>query len=160
MAETVKLFIASLALVDEGDEAVVPVPYWVTYPEQVKLAGGRPIILHPQDLKITPEELRDAITSRTKLLILNSPSNPTGGVFTADTIKGMVDIAKDNDLVIISDEVYDEIKKMLADTPFSDQIKQAWQGAANKNLEAQNLTAMIALRNTVKVNANKIRRNA
>lgn len=103
------LFIATLSLVDEGDEAIVPVPYWVTYPEQVKLAGGRPIILHPQDLKITPEELRDAITSRTKLLILNSPSNPSGAVYTKEELEALADVILGTDAWVLADEIYGRI---------------------------------------------------
>src|SRR6266436_7470703 len=84
-----------LATCEEGDEVVIPSPYWLSYPEMVKLAGATPVILETTDkteFKVTPEQLRAAITPRTRLFVLNSPSNPTGSVYTPDEVKALGDV--------------------------------------------------------------------
>ncbi|MEE9200477.1 MAG: pyridoxal phosphate-dependent aminotransferase, partial [Candidatus Brocadiales bacterium] len=101
-----------LILCDAGDEVIVPIPYWVSYPEQVKLAGAAPVFIHTGDetgFKITPESLKEAITPRTKVLLLNSPSNPTGVVYTGDELRELAGIAVERGIYIISDEVYEKI---------------------------------------------------
>src|SRR5436189_5581023 len=84
-----------LATCEEGDEVIIPAPYWLSYPEMVKLASAKPVIIETSDkteFKVTPEQLRAAITPRTRIFILNSPSNPTGSVYTPDEIKALGDI--------------------------------------------------------------------
>ena len=106
------IFNAVLALCDEGDEVILPSPYWVSYPEMIKVAGGKPVVLkttQEDDFKIKPELLREAITSRTKLFILNSPSNPTGMVYAQDELKLLSNILVDSGIYCISDEIYEKI---------------------------------------------------
>ena len=102
-----------LAVVGKGDEVIIPAPYWVSYPEMVKLAEGTSVIVTAgieQDFKMTPAQLEAAITPHTKALILCSPSNPTGSVYTRDELRALADVlAKHPDIVIISDEIYEHI---------------------------------------------------
>ena len=101
-----------LATCAEGDEVVVPAPYWLSYPEMVKLAGATPVILPTSDkteFKVTPAQLRAAITPRTRLFILNSPSNPTGSVYTPEEIKALGDICVEKGVLIMSDEIYEQL---------------------------------------------------
>jgi aspartate aminotransferase len=100
------------ATCEEGDEVVIPAPYWLSYPEMVKLASAKPVIVETSDkteFKLTPEALRQAISSRTRLLILNSPSNPTGSVYTPDEIKAIGDICVERGVLIMSDEIYEHL---------------------------------------------------
>ncbi len=104
--------LAIMALVGEGDEVVIPAPYWVSYPEQVKLTGGTPVILETEKengLKIGPGQLKKAITSRTKLFILNSPSNPSGVVYTEEELKELAEVALEAGIFVLSDEIYEKI---------------------------------------------------
>jgi aspartate aminotransferase len=106
------LFNLMLALIEAGDEVIIPAPYWLSYPEMVKLAEGTPVIVETQeetDYKITPEQLRNAITPKTKLLILNSPSNPTGTVYTPGEIRALGSIIVEKDIFVVSDEIYEKI---------------------------------------------------
>lgn len=106
------LFNLMLALIESGDEVIIPAPYWLSYPEMVKLAGGVPIIVQTDastDYKITPDQLRAAITTHTKLFILNSPSNPTGIVYTPTEIKALAEVVVEQDLLVVSDEIYEKI---------------------------------------------------
>ena len=102
-----------MSVVDDGDEVIVPAPYWVTYVELVKLAGGVNVIIDTtveSDFKITPAQLEAAITSKTKAFMLCSPSNPTGSVYTKDELKALVDVfAKHPQIIIIADEIYEHI---------------------------------------------------
>ena len=102
-----------LALVNPGDEVIIPAPYWVSYPQMVKLAGGEPVIVPAgieQDFKVTANQLKAAITSRTKLIILCSPSNPTGSVYTKGELEALAKIVLEhNDLFVLSDEIYEHI---------------------------------------------------
>lgn len=104
------LFAAMQAVVNPGDEVIIPSPYWVSYPEMVKLAGGIPVIVDcdkDSGFKLTPEKLEAAITNKTKLLLLNSPSNPTGMVYSLDEMKAVAEVLKKNSHVgIISDDIY------------------------------------------------------
>lgn len=101
------------ALVDEGDEVIIPAPYWVSYPQMVKLAGGNPTIVKTgfaQEFKISPEQLEAAITPKTKVIILCSPSNPTGSVYSQSELEGLAHvILKHEDLYVIADEIYEHI---------------------------------------------------
>jgi len=106
------LFNAFLALVDEGDEVIVPAPYWVTYPEAVKIAGGTPVFLETtseSDFKVTPEQLEQAITDKTKALILCSPSNPTGSVYTEEELRGIAEVVKKHQIFVFADEIYEKL---------------------------------------------------
>ena len=101
-----------LATCQEGDEVLIPAPYWLSYPEMVKLASAKPVILNTTDkteFKVTPDQLRAAITPRSRLLILNSPSNPTGSVYTPDEIKAIGDICVEKGVLIMSDEIYEHL---------------------------------------------------
>ena len=101
-----------LATCEEGDEVIIPSPYWLSYPEMVKLAGAKPVILETTDkteFKVTPAQLRAAITANTRLFILNSPSNPTGSVYTPDEIKALGDICVEKGVLIMSDEIYEHL---------------------------------------------------
>ncbi len=95
-----------------GDEVIIPAPYWLSYPEMVKMAGARPVIVETSDeteFKLTPEALRQAITPNTRLLVLNSPSNPTGTVYTPEEIKALGDICVEKGVLIMSDEIYEHL---------------------------------------------------
>src|SRR5690349_15490492 len=101
-----------LATCQEGDEVIIPAPYWLSYPEMVKLAAATPVILQTSDkteFKVTPEQLRKAITPNTRLFILNSPSNPTGSLYTRDEIKALGDICVEKGVLIMSDEIYEKL---------------------------------------------------
>ena len=102
-----------MALVNKGDEVIVPAPYWVSYPEMVKLAEGTPVIVRAgieQDFKITPEQLEAAITPKTRALILCSPSNPTGSVYSKEELAGLASVlAKHERVITIADEIYEHI---------------------------------------------------
>jgi aspartate aminotransferase len=101
-----------LATCEEGDEVLIPAPYWLSYPEMVKMASATPVILETSDkteFKVTPAQLRAAITPRTRLFILNSPSNPTGSVYTPDEIKALGDICVEKGVLIMSDEIYEHL---------------------------------------------------
>jgi aspartate aminotransferase len=101
-----------LATCQEGDEVLIPAPYWLSYPEMVKLASATPVILPTSDrteFKVTPEQLRAAIGPRTRLLVLNSPSNPTGSVYTPDEIRALGDICVEKGVLIMSDEIYEHL---------------------------------------------------
>jgi aspartate aminotransferase len=101
-----------IATCEEGDEVVIPAPYWLSYPEMVKLAGAKPVIVQTSDkteFKMTPEQLRAAITPRTRLLILNSPSNPTGTVYTPGEIRALGDVCVEKGVLIMSDEIYEHL---------------------------------------------------
>lgn len=102
-----------LALINKGDEVIVPAPYWVSYPEMVKLAEGVPVIIRAgieQDFKITPAQLEAAITPKTRALILCSPSNPTGSVYSKEELAGLAEvIARHERVIVIADEIYEHI---------------------------------------------------
>jgi aspartate aminotransferase len=104
---------AVLALVDDGDEVIIPAPYWVSYPQMVKLAGGIPVIVSTgfaQDFKMTAAQLEAAITPKTKMVILCSPSNPTGSVYSKDELQALANVILDHDdLFVIADEIYEHI---------------------------------------------------
>lgn len=100
------------AILDPGDEVIVPAPYWVSYPEQIKLSDGVPVILETDEssrFKVTRELLEQHITPKTKALVLNSPSNPTGMVYSKEELEMVVDVAIKHDLLVISDEIYEKL---------------------------------------------------
>ncbi|EOR23559.1 MULTISPECIES: pyridoxal phosphate-dependent aminotransferase [Bacillaceae] len=99
-------------ILDKGDEVIIPTPYWVSYPEQVKLAEGVPVFVEgyeANEFKITPDQLKKAITSKTKAVIINSPSNPTGMIYTEKELQAIGDICLEHNILIISDEIYEKL---------------------------------------------------
>ena len=99
-------------LLNEDDEVLVPAPYWVSYPEQIKLAGGEPVTLKTSEknrFKLTPEQIEEAVTPKTKAIIINSPSNPTGMLYSEDELKEIGEVCLKHDLVIVSDEIYEKL---------------------------------------------------
>ena len=102
-----------LALVNPGDEVIIPAPYWVSYPQMVKLAGGNPVVVEAgieQNFKMTASQLEEAITPKTKMLILCSPSNPTGSVYSKTELESLAQVlAKHEDVLVLSDEIYEHI---------------------------------------------------
>lgn len=99
-------------ILDPMDEVVIPAPYWVSYPEQVKLAGGVPVVIQATaeaEFKVTANQIEQAITSKTKALILNSPGNPTGMVYTEEELKAIAEVCEARDIWIISDEIYEKL---------------------------------------------------
>ena len=106
------LYNLMMALIEPGDEVIIPAPYWLSYPEMVKLASGKPVIVRTDastGYKITPEQLSAAITPKTKLFVQNSPSNPTGMVYTPAEIKALAQVIVDRDILVVSDEIYEKI---------------------------------------------------
>lgn len=105
-------FNVMMALCQEGDEVIVPAPYWLSYPEMVRMAGASPVIIDTGDetnFKVTPGQLTEAITDHTRIFILNSPSNPTGVVYSPDEIKALGDICVEKGVLILSDEIYEHL---------------------------------------------------
>jgi aspartate aminotransferase len=106
------LYNLMMALLDPGDEVIIPAPFWVSYPEMVKLADGCPVIIQTTaeaGYKVTPAQLRAAVTPKTKLVVLNSPSNPTGMVYSPDEIRALAQVIEQEDLLVVSDEIYEKL---------------------------------------------------
>ncbi|MBR7118415.1 MAG: pyridoxal phosphate-dependent aminotransferase [Helicobacteraceae bacterium] len=106
------LFNVFAALIDSGDEVIIPSPYWVTYPELVRYFGGKSIFIQTDednDFKINASQLRAAITPKTKMLVLTSPSNPTGMVYSKDELLSLYEVLKDTDIIVVSDEIYERL---------------------------------------------------
>ncbi len=125
------LYHAICAVVEEGDEVILPSPYWLTYPELIKLAGGTCVYVKAEKengYKITAEQFAKAITSKTKCLILNSPNNPTGAVYSESEIKAIAKVAEENGLYVISDEIYEKLiycgEKHFSIAQVSDYMKE------------------------------------
>ena len=123
------LFNLAQALIDDGDEVIIPSPYWVTYPELVVYSGGVPVFLETNessDFKITATQLKDAITPKTKILMLNSPSNPTGSIYTKDELLAIGEVLKGTNIIILSDEMYEKLiyngKKFTASAEVSEDM--------------------------------------
>jgi len=103
---------AILATVQPGDEVIIPSPYWLSYPEMVRLAGGDPVFVQTKEengWKMTPDEFQDAMTPRTKMVIINSPGNPTGAVYSKDELAAIAEVAAGEDILILSDEIYEKL---------------------------------------------------
>jgi len=106
------LYNAFMALCNPGDEVLLPAPYWVSYPEMIRLAEAVPVVLPTDEttgFKITAEQLRHAITPKTKVLLLNSPSNPTGAVYTREELQALADVIREHEFYVISDEIYEQL---------------------------------------------------
>lgn len=124
------LYNAIAAIIEEGDEVIIPAPYWLTYPELVKLSGGVPVFVYTEEkngFKLTADELEKAITDRTRALILNNPNNPTGAVYTEEEIKAIARVVEKTDVAVISDEIYEVLnytdKPVYSIAKYSDKLK-------------------------------------
>jgi len=103
-------FNAIMAVCGEGDEVIIPAPYWLSYPEMVRLAGAEPVIVQTtaeNDWKMTPQQFEEAMSPRTKMVIINSPGNPTGAVYSKEELRAIVEVAADEEITILSDEIYE-----------------------------------------------------
>ncbi|APW66037.1 MULTISPECIES: pyridoxal phosphate-dependent aminotransferase [Arcobacteraceae] len=123
------LFNLFQVLIEKGDEVIIPAPYWVTYPEQVKFSDGVPVIIETDDttgFKVTAQQVQKAITSKTKILLLNTPSNPTGAVYTKEELTAIGKVLEGTDILVFSDEMYEKImydgKKFTAAAEVSDDM--------------------------------------
>jgi len=123
------VFLGVFTLTNPGDEVIIPSPYWVSYYDIVKLAGGKPVIIEGKpesNLKITPEQLKDAITKNTKLFILNTPSNPSGMVYSEKELRQLSDIIVESGIYVLADEIYEKLifdgNKHISIASFSDRI--------------------------------------
>ena len=106
------LFNIFQAIIDDGDEVIIPSPYWVTYPEIVLYSGGKPIFVDTDEksgFKITPAQLKNAITAKTKVLLMNTPSNPTGSIYSKEELIGLAEVLKGTNILVVSDEMYEKI---------------------------------------------------
>ena len=106
------LFLAFAAILDEGDEVILPAPYWVSYPEQAALSGGRSVVVQGEvsnSYKITPDQLESAITDRTRAFVFNSPNNPGGFMYEPDEVEKLAEVLEGREIVVLSDEMYDRI---------------------------------------------------
>lgn len=118
-------------ILNKGDEVIVPAPYWVSYPEQIKLAEGNPVIVEAKEeneFKLTPEELKAAITDKTRAVIINSPSNPTGVMYEKEELEAIANICLEHNILIVSDEIYEKLiytdTKHYSIAQISDQLKE------------------------------------
>jgi len=124
------LFNLFQAVVNEGDEVIIPAPYWVTYPEQVKYSGGVPVIIDTNErnsFKITAEQLKNAITAKTKMLVLTTPSNPTGSIYSREELSELAEVLKGTDIIVASDEMYEKLvydAEFVATASISDDMFQ------------------------------------
>lgn len=106
------IYNAAMAILDPGDEVLLPSPYWVSYPDIISLAGAKPVVIPTSEktgFVVHPEQLKEAITPRTKALILNSPSNPTGAIYLKHQLESLAQVVLENDLTVISDDIYDHL---------------------------------------------------
>jgi len=125
------IFNANMALINPGDEVIIPAPYWVSYPDQVVLAGGIPVVVGTSmesGFKITPEQLQKAVTNKSKILILCTPSNPTGMMYSEEELSALAEIVVRNNLIVYSDEIYEKLayggKKHFSIAQVSEELKQ------------------------------------
>ncbi|MCV3547893.1 pyridoxal phosphate-dependent aminotransferase [Campylobacter sp. CNRCH_2013_0671h] len=133
------LFMAIECLVEEGDEVIIPSPYWVSYPEMVKFAGATPVFIEGEaknGFKITPEQLKQAITSKTKVLMFNSPSNPTGAIYSKEEISALAKVLEGTKIVVLSDEIYE---KLVYDGEFCT-FAQVSEDALNRTVSINGLS--------------------
>jgi len=124
-------FNLALAVINPGDEVIIPAPYWVSYPVMVAISGAKPVIINGREengFKITPDEFEDAITPATKAIVINSPSNPTGAAYLPEELKAIADMAVKKGVFIISDEIYEKLcydnHPFISMASFSDEIKR------------------------------------
>ncbi len=139
------LYNLAQAFLDPGDEVIIPAPYWVSYPPIVMLAGGSPVIVstaEADDFKLSPESLEKAITPRTKMLVLNSPSNPTGSCYTESELRALAEVILKHDIWVISDEIYEKL--VFGDTRFWS-IAQASDEMKSKTFVVNGLSKTYAM---------------
>lgn len=176
------LFNLFQVLIEEGDEVIIPAPYWVTYPEQVKYSDGVPVFIDTDDstnFKITPEQLKAAITPKTKILLLNSPSNPTGGIYSKEELTALGKVLEGTEILVFSDEMYEKIiydgKKFTAAAEVSEDMFQrtvtinglskavamtGWRFGYIATPKVELVKAMIKLQGQVTSNINSITQHA
>ncbi|AJC84392.1 pyridoxal phosphate-dependent aminotransferase [Campylobacter peloridis] len=133
------LFMAIECLVEEGDEVIIPSPYWVSYPEMVKFAGATPVFIEGEaknGFKITPEQLKQAITPKTKVLMFNSPSNPTGAIYSKEEITALAKVLEGTKIIVLSDEIYE---KLVYDGEFC-AFAQVSEDALNRTVSINGLS--------------------
>jgi aspartate aminotransferase len=138
------LFNLFQALIDDGDEVIIPSPYWVTYPELVNYSGGTVVEIETADesgFKITPEQLKSAITDKTKMLILTTPSNPTGAVYSREELKGLAEVLKGTDIFVASDEMYE---KLIYDGEFTS-VASISEDMYNRTITINGLSKSVAM---------------
>jgi aspartate aminotransferase len=134
-----------LAILNEGDEVIIPVPYWVSYPELVKLAGGVPLFvntLKENDYKYTIKDLKEVVTNKTKAILINSPNNPTGSIYSREELLDIADFAKENNLIIVSDEIYE---KLIYDNKEHISIASLSEDAYNRTIVINGLSKSYAM---------------
>ncbi len=134
-----------LAILNKGDEVIIPIPYWVSYPELIKLADGVPVFVHnlkENDYKYKIDDLRKVVTSKTKAILLNSPNNPTGSIYSREELVEIAEFAKENDLIIISDEIYE---KLIYDENKHVSIASISEDAYNRTIVINGLSKSYAM---------------
>ncbi len=139
------LFNIFQAMLNEGDEVIIPAPYWVTYPEQAQYSGGKPVIIDTDDasgFKITAQQLKDAITPKSKILVLTTPSNPTGSVYTKEEIEAIAEVLKGTDITVISDEMYE---KLLYDGQRFTSVASVSEDMFNRTITVNGLSKSVAM---------------
>jgi len=139
------IFNAVMAVIGEGDECIIPAPYWVSYPEMVNIAGGKSVIVpltEAENFKLTAEKLEKAITPKSKLIILNSPSNPTGAVYSREELKAIAGVCKKHDIVMVSDEVYE---KLMYDQAKHISIASVSEDAYNRTVTVNGVSKAYAM---------------
>jgi aspartate aminotransferase len=176
------LFNLFQVLIENGDEVIIPAPYWVTYPEQVKYSDGVPVFIETDDsteFKITAEQLKAAITPKTKILLLNTPSNPTGAVYTKEELEAIAEVLVGTDIIVLSDEMYEKImydgKEFTAAAQISEDMFQrtvtinglsksvamtGWRFGYIATPKTELVKAMIKLQGQVTSNVNSITQHA
>jgi aspartate aminotransferase len=176
------LFNLFQVLIENGDEVIIPAPYWVTYPEQVKYSDGVPVFIETDDsteFKITAEQLKAAITPKTKILLLNTPSNPTGAVYTKKELEAIAEVLVGTDIIVLSDEMYEKImydgKEFTAAAQISEDMFQrtvtinglsksvamtGWRFGYIATPKTELVKAMIKLQGQVTSNVNSITQHA
>ena len=139
------LFNIFQAIIDAGDEVIIPSPYWVTYPEIVKYSDGVPVFIDTDEstnFKITPAQLKAAITPKTKVLLLNTPSNPTGSVYSKSELEGLADVLKGTKILVVSDEMYE---KILFDNLKFTSVASISEDMYNRTITVNGLSKSVAM---------------
>ena len=139
------LFNIFQAIIDAGDEVIIPSPYWVTYPEIVKYSDGVPVFIDTDEstnFKITPAQLKAAITPKTKVLLLNTPSNPTGSVYSKSELEGLADVLKGTNILVVSDEMYE---KILFDNLKFTSVASISEDMYNRTITVNGLSKSVAM---------------
>lgn len=139
------LFNIFQAILNEGDEVIIPSPYWVTYPEIVKYSGGTPVYIETDErtgFKITPAQLKSAITPKTRVLLFNTPSNPTGAVYSKAELEGLAEVLKGTDVLVVSDEMYE---KILFDNLKFTSVASISEDMFNRTITVNGLSKSVAM---------------